>query len=137
MKTAESKAFMYVFEKFPKISDAKIKEGILDGSQIRELLKDKEFEKRMTKKEKAAWQSFREVTKKFLGNTKDPNYVSIVDKMVKNFKNMGCLMNLKIHFLHSHIDYFPANLGDFSEEQGERFHQDLKEDIRVFGIEIC
>jgi len=64
----------------------------------------------MTKEEKAAWQSFKEVTKKFLGNTKDSNYVNIVDKMVKNFKNMGCLMNLKIHFLHSHIDYFPANL---------------------------
>jgi len=29
MKTTESKAFMYIFEKFPKISDAKIKEGIL------------------------------------------------------------------------------------------------------------
>lgn len=36
-------------------------------------------------------------------------------------------MNLKIHFLDSHIDYFPENLGDFSEEQGERFHQDLKD----------
>jgi len=54
MKTAESKAFMYIFEKFPKISDAKIKEGILDGPRIRELLKDKEFKKRMTKKQKAA-----------------------------------------------------------------------------------
>jgi len=55
--------------------------------------------------------------------------------MVKNFKNMGCLINLKIHFLHSHIDYFPANLGDFSEEQGERFHQDLKDvERRYQGI---
>ena len=36
-------------------------------------------------------------------------------------------MNLKIHFLHSHLDYFPANLGEVSEEQGERFHQDIKQ----------
>lgn len=36
-------------------------------------------------------------------------------------------MNLKLHFLHSHLDYFPENLGDYSEEQGERFHQDISE----------
>jgi hypothetical protein len=35
-------------------------------------------------------------------------------------------MNIKIHFLHSHLDKFPANLDDYSEEQGERFHQDMK-----------
>ena len=23
-----------------------------------------------------------------------------------------------------HVEYFPENLGDYSEEQGERFHQD-------------
>lgn len=36
-------------------------------------------------------------------------------------------MNLKLHFLHSHIEEFPENLGDYSEEHGERFHQDIKE----------
>ena len=36
-------------------------------------------------------------------------------------------MNLKLHLLYSHIDEFPENLGDYSEEQGERFHQDIKE----------
>lgn len=36
-------------------------------------------------------------------------------------------MNLKLHFLHSHLDYFPENLSDYSEEQGERFHQDIRE----------
>jgi hypothetical protein len=36
-------------------------------------------------------------------------------------------MSLKLHFLHFHLDYFPENLGDLSEEQGERFHQDVKE----------
>ena len=32
-------------------------------------------------------------------------------------------MSIKVHFLFSHIDQFPSNLGD---EQGESFHQDLK-----------
>jgi hypothetical protein len=36
-------------------------------------------------------------------------------------------MSLKLHFLHFHLDYFPENLGDLSEEQGEGFHQDVKE----------
>ena len=35
-------------------------------------------------------------------------------------------MSIKVHCLHSHLDRFPENLGDFSEEQGERFHQDIK-----------
>ncbi|GBO27529.1 hypothetical protein AVEN_198271-1, partial [Araneus ventricosus] len=36
-------------------------------------------------------------------------------------------MSLKVHFLDSHLDYFPENLGEVSEEQDERFHQDIKE----------
>ena len=46
--------------------------------------------------------------------------------MVENYKELGCLMKLKLHYLDSHIDYFTTNLEDFFEEQGERFHQDIK-----------
>ncbi|GFU49023.1 uncharacterized protein TNCV_2333161 [Trichonephila clavipes] len=46
--------------------------------------------------------------------------------MLSNLKELGCNMSIKIHFLHSHLDRFPQNLGDFSEEQGERFHQGLR-----------
>ncbi|KDR24014.1 hypothetical protein L798_07957, partial [Zootermopsis nevadensis] len=35
-------------------------------------------------------------------------------------------MSLKIHFLHSHLDFFPRNLGDVSDEQGKRFHEDIR-----------
>ena len=35
-------------------------------------------------------------------------------------------MSVKIHFLHSHLEYFPENLGALSEEQGERFHQAIE-----------
>lgn len=47
--------------------------------------------------------------------------------MIKKFKTHGCLLSLKVQFLHNHLDFFPENLGDVSEEQGERFHQDIKE----------
>jgi hypothetical protein len=33
-------------------------------------------------------------------------------------------MSLKIHFLESHLDFFPENIGEVSDEHGERFHQD-------------
>ena len=47
--------------------------------------------------------------------------------MMSAFHNLGCNMSVKLHFLFSHLEQFPANLGDVSDEQGERFHQDMKE----------
>ena len=35
-------------------------------------------------------------------------------------------MSLKLRFMDSHDDYFPENLGDYSEEQGEGFNHDIK-----------
>ncbi|GFX18545.1 uncharacterized protein TNCV_3371181 [Trichonephila clavipes] len=63
----------------------------------------------------------------FLGNKKDPNYKALVAELLQNYKILGCHMSVKVHFLHSHLDYFPENLGTVSDEQGERFHQDIKE----------
>jgi len=34
-------------------------------------------------------------------------------------------MFLKIHFLHSHLDFFLENCGAVSGEHGECFHQDI------------
>ena len=39
---------------------------------------------------------------------------------------MGCCMSVKLHFLCSHLDFFQQNLGDFSEEHGEKFHQNIE-----------
>jgi hypothetical protein len=90
-------------------------------------MKDKDFEKTMNAREKEAWTAFRSVTENFLGNNKDTNYKNIVETMLENFKKLGCNMSVKVHVLHSYIEYFPEKLGRFSEEQGERFHQDIKE----------
>ena len=38
---------------------------------------------------------------------------------------MGCRMFLKVHVLEAHLDEFKDNMGAYSEEQGERFHQDI------------
>jgi len=34
-------------------------------------------------------------------------------------------MSLKLHFLNSHLDFLPQNLEEFSDEHGERFHEDI------------
>ncbi|GBN47916.1 hypothetical protein AVEN_64180-1 [Araneus ventricosus] len=78
---------------------AKVKEGVFVNSDIQKLMKDEKFEACMTKVEKEAWSSFKEVVNKFMGNYKDPNFKQIVQK----------------------------NLGVISEEHGARFHQDIKQ----------
>lgn len=80
----------------------------------------------MNEAERKAWLSFVEVVRNFLGNRKAENYVQLVNEMLNNFRNLGCNMSIKVHYLHSHLDRFPENVGDISEEQGERFHQDIK-----------
>jgi hypothetical protein len=109
------------------LSHAKIGEGIFDGPQIRKLMMDDSFTDTMTEIEEDAWNAFKEAVKKFLGNIKDLIYKEIVRNMLDKFKLLSCKMSLKLHFLASHLDYFPPNLGDVSEEQGERFHQDMKD----------
>jgi hypothetical protein len=51
-------AFKYLKNKFPRISDAKIKEGVFVGPQIRELKLDVKFEYQLSEVEKTAWKSF-------------------------------------------------------------------------------
>ena len=111
---------------FPRLSETKIKGGIFVGPQINTMLKSKTLEEKMNETEKEAWQAFRGVVDGFLGNKKDPNYKKLVKKLIKSYQNMGCRMSVKLHFLCSHLDFFQENLGDFSEERGERLHQDIE-----------
>ena len=62
----------------------------------------------------------------FLGNKRSPLFKMRAENLLEAYKKMGCQMLLKIHFLHSHLDFFPANFGVISDEQGERFHQDIE-----------
>lgn len=118
--------FGYLSRKFPGISTEKLKAGIFDGPQIRQLIKDPQFTTSMNETESNAWGSFVQIVQNFLGNHKADNYIELVETMLSNFHILGCNMSIKVHYLHSHLDRFPENLGDYSEEQGERFHQDIK-----------
>ena len=104
-----------------------LKAGILDGPQIRQLIREPEFENSMNEVELEAWKAFVLVVKNFLGNDKARNYAVIVNNMLTAFRNLGCSMSVKMHYLFSHMDRFSENLGSMSDELWERFHQDLKE----------
>ena len=122
----DGSCFLYICRSFPGLSYEKLKAGVFDGPQIRTLIRDKEFVKSMNDIEFAAWNSFVEVVQHFLGNHKASNYEQLVMCMLKCFQKLGANMSIKLHYLFSHLDRFPQNLGDFSDEQGERFHQDIK-----------
>jgi hypothetical protein len=77
--------------------------------------------------EREAWIAFKSVVTKFLGINKDPDYVTIVANMLEKFKFLGCLTSLKKFFEFALALFFPENLDGVSEEEEERFHQDIKE----------
>ena len=96
----------------------KLKAGIFDGPQIRKLIQDQAFTSYMTAVECAIWCSYVSVGGKFLRNTKASNYRHLVDLILRNFQALGARRSIKLHYLLSHLNYFPKNLGDVSEEQG-------------------
>ena len=122
----EGDAFQQIRLLFPKLSDAKAKGGIFTGPDVKKLLNCNIFANSLNSTERRAWNEFRSVVTGFLGNKKDENYEANVRNLVNAYKEMGCRMSLKLHFLDSHLDVFRENLGDVSEDHGERFHQDIQ-----------
>ena len=87
-------------------------------------MKTTEVKNVMTTVEKEALISFKQIIQGFLGNSKASNYKELVENMLEKYHNLGCNMSIKMHYLH--LDRFPENCGDVSDEQGEQFHQGMK-----------
>ena len=50
------------------------------------------------------------------------------------YDRLGCNMPLKLHFLHSHLNFFPEDCSAVRDEHGERFHQEiLNMEVRYQG----
>ena len=56
------------------------------------------------------------LVKNFLGNNKAVNYKELIEKMLKCYHEIGFNMSIKVHFRDSHLDKFPDNCDDFSDE---------------------
>ena len=73
-----------------------------------------------------AWRNIVKVKENFLGSFRSQSYEDIISCMIDSFHRQGVKMSLKIHFLDSHVKFFPSDLGKFSDQHGERFHQTIK-----------
>ena len=81
----EEAAFTCLWEKFPRLSEAKFEEGIFIGIPIRDIIKDEFFDQFLQGNEKAAWDSFKFVVKVFLGNRRAQNYEELVNKLLQSY----------------------------------------------------
>ncbi|KAI6651885.1 Splicing factor 3B subunit 1 [Oopsacas minuta] len=59
MGKTNSAGFLHLVGKFPKLNEAKLKEGVFVGPQIRQVFRDPDFEKILSELEKSAWNSFK------------------------------------------------------------------------------
>ena len=66
--------FKYIGYTFPGLRAEKLKAGIFNGPQIRQLMKDSSFVASMTSKEARAGKALTKMIKNFLGNKKAENY---------------------------------------------------------------
>ena len=60
-----------------------------------------------------------DMVKNFLGNCWVKIYKESVERLLKSLQDIGTNMSIKVHFLHRHLDKFPDNCGNVSNEQGE------------------
>jgi hypothetical protein len=96
------------------------------AAQITKFINGPHFIASVNEIEPCAWSLFVLVVKHLLGSKKADSYTQLAEDMLFHFNRLGCNMSVKVHYLHSNLYRFPENLGDLSEEQGERFHQDIR-----------
>jgi len=119
----EGDAFNELRRIFPRLSGMKIKEGILNGPDIRRLIKDRQFEDALSEQELVAWACVKAVIQKALGGQRSEDWRIHIEKMITAFHRLGVSMSLKIHFMHCHVEKFAQQSPAESDQHGERFHQ--------------
>jgi uncharacterized protein Usg len=72
-------------------------------------MKDKYFDALLKGAGKAALELFK-VGEKFLSKYKTTNYRTLVENILQTFRNIGCNLSLKLHFLYGHLEFWQANL---------------------------
>lgn len=99
-------AFQYLKSIFPNLSDAKIKEGVFVGPQIKKLLNDATFSTVLTPDEENAWKAFQRIVANFLGNNKSSDYEEIVSDLLSKYQKIGIyffLFYCQTYFLDKYL----------------------------------
>lgn len=97
--------------------------GIVNGPDIRRLMKDQEFEGALNDIELLAWNCVKSVIENVLGIHRSENWRILIENMLAAFQKLNVRMSLKVHFLHCHTEKFNEQSPAESDEHGERFHQ--------------
>ena len=84
----------------------KHKAGILDGFQIRELMKDAAFDETLSEVELSVWQSLLSLLTNILGNYQTAEFVKEIEELLMSFRQLRARISVKLHFLQSHLEYF-------------------------------
>lgn len=98
---------------------------MLNGPDIRKLIKSEAFTQVLPAKKLEAWIAIKAVIQDVLGKNRVDNEkaTQLVKNMITAFDSIHASMTLKLHFMHHHLDVFLKQLPTESDEQGERFHQ--------------
>ena len=91
---------------FSSISEAKVKEGIFVGPQMRRRLASEELEAQMSDLKGNAWQAFRMIVKGFLGKHRRDDYAIMVSNLIKSLPHV-----LKVAFFAFSLGFFAKQLG--------------------------
>ena len=81
----EGCGFAFLPEKFPWISMEKLKAGIFDVPQIRELMMDPMSDEALSEAELSTWQSLKSVVTNFQGNHLSSEYEKEIEELPKSF----------------------------------------------------
>lgn len=98
-------SFRYLKSIFPNLSDAKIKEGVFVGPQIKKILGDDKFSSILSENELKAWDSFRRVVTCFLGNFRSLDYKEIIENLITNYEKIGVNFKMCISILCISLNY--------------------------------
>ena len=115
-----SAGFMYLKNKFPRISDAKIKEGIFVWPQIRALIQDIKLEDQLHEVEKAPRKSLKKSLQIFWEIIQQTT-IMIWQLVLYNPTKLRGVM----HFLDSQLEFFKENLRAVKNKHGQWFHDNI------------
>ena len=88
MKKDESK-FLYIYRKFPTLTEAILKEGIFVGPDRRKLMNDPTFDAFLNCLERCTWKALNVEVTNFLGNQKSNNYEALVEELLQAYEKLG------------------------------------------------
>ena len=86
VKAMDREGFGFAFlRKLVRISMEKLKAGIFDSPQIRELMNDPMFDEEPREAKLFAWPSLKSIVTNFLGNHRSTEYENEIEQLLKNF----------------------------------------------------